>query len=183
MPAACAPAAASRPASPADKYRFAIRRYRRIPPVPVRAARRERGIASCSGRPAKIRKPRLETQKPHHIPTEECSSTTCFSLKPLWRATSPRSRPRLAAVNNRDTYLTGFRLQRIALFPPALQLVQSPPTPSPADDAALTVMLFIPGITSTTSSRSVNRCVRPQIRFWLSRGHRRLKLQDHRRFT
>ncbi len=126
MPAACAPAAASRPASPADKYRFAIRRCRRIPPVPVRAARRD-AASPAARQAAKIRKPRLETQKPHHILHRRVQFDHLLFAQPAMARDVAKIWSRLAAVDNRDTYLTGFRLQRIALFPPALQLVNRLP--------------------------------------------------------
>ncbi len=76
---------------------------------------------------AKIRKPRLETQKPHHILHRRVQFDHLLFAQTAMARDVAKIWSRLAAVDNRDTYLTGFRLQRIALFPPALQLVNRLP--------------------------------------------------------
>lgn len=114
--------------------------------------------------------------------TEECSFNHLLFAQPAMARDVAKIWSRLAAVDNRDTYLTVFRLQRIALFPPALQLVNRLPrhllrTTQHNGDVVHPRDHF-------NHLFAIGQPLRQSPDTFLAlQGHRRLKLQDHRRFT
>jgi hypothetical protein len=72
-----------------------------------------------------------------------------------------------AAINYRDRDLPRFRFERIALLPPELQALNRVPRRL-LRLRNITVMLFMPGMASTTSVWPTSRWANRQIRFWLS---------------
>ena len=151
----------SHPALPADKHQSAARRSRQNLPERVSAVQR---AVACVVVPANSRDTGSPVENPKNqttYSTEECNSTTCFSLNPQCR--DHHNRSACTTVNHRNFNKARLRLQRLALLPPALQTPAGIQRQRPGL-RKITVILFMPGMASTTFGISTRRCASRQIR-------------------